>query len=281
MGHYVYKYVKNNEIVYVGKNDTDLHSRIYQHTLENKFKPFLNCDIYYMELSNSTETRIMESLLINKYKPILNVSEKREGLSLIDFKELEWKKYYKPQKESICNKEKTKPFKPNMKQYKKSVELISIRDDIISFIDFLIHMYRSQDYCVLKEHNNEICFNLKLKFWKDEYLPYLGYGNDNINRYRKSQGISLLKGYYGSANYLMRRTLLRWPSYPDEDENSICKLCFSVDYDDDEKEILEISDFIDYMNLCKESLYGECLEAQNYIDKCKAVGVESTEIVQS
>lgn len=39
MGHYVYKYVYNNEIIYIGKNDTDLESRIYQHKLEDKFKP--------------------------------------------------------------------------------------------------------------------------------------------------------------------------------------------------------------------------------------------------
>jgi hypothetical protein len=31
MGHYVYKYVYNNEIIYIGKNDTDLENRIYQH----------------------------------------------------------------------------------------------------------------------------------------------------------------------------------------------------------------------------------------------------------
>ena len=28
MGHYVYKYVYNNEIIYIGKNDTDLYSRL-------------------------------------------------------------------------------------------------------------------------------------------------------------------------------------------------------------------------------------------------------------
>lgn len=106
VGHYVYKYVLDNEIVYIGKNDTDLHSRIYQHTLEEKFQPVKNAQIYFIELENSVESRIMEELLINKYKPALNVVSKQSGIS-ISFEEPSWKKYTPPEK-SKKNRQYTK-----------------------------------------------------------------------------------------------------------------------------------------------------------------------------
>ena len=46
MGHYVYKYVKAGEIVYIGKNDTNLADRIYQHKLEEKFIPYADAEVY-------------------------------------------------------------------------------------------------------------------------------------------------------------------------------------------------------------------------------------------
>ena len=46
MGHFVYKYVYDGEIVYIGKNDTDLKTRIKQHEREEKFQPYLKSDIY-------------------------------------------------------------------------------------------------------------------------------------------------------------------------------------------------------------------------------------------
>lgn len=95
MGHYVYKYVYNGEIVYIGKNDTDLISRINQHKREKKFQPYLSSEIYYIALENRTENKVMESLLINRYKPLLNVSEKYDGFGLnIIFDEPKWVRYF-------------------------------------------------------------------------------------------------------------------------------------------------------------------------------------------
>ena len=56
MASYVYKYVYKDEIVYIGKNDTDLVTRIKQHQQETKFQPYLLSDIYYIELSNKAES---------------------------------------------------------------------------------------------------------------------------------------------------------------------------------------------------------------------------------
>lgn len=79
MGHHVYKYVEDDEIIYIGKNDTDLHTRISQHVSEKKFKEHPDAKIYYGKLANSVESRFMEMMLINRYKPILNVVDKEEG----------------------------------------------------------------------------------------------------------------------------------------------------------------------------------------------------------
>lgn len=55
MSHYVYKYVNNGEIIYIGKCDSKLIQRINQHKAEDKFKPYLDtCKIYYAVLANAT-----------------------------------------------------------------------------------------------------------------------------------------------------------------------------------------------------------------------------------
>ena len=90
LGHYVYKYVYDGEIVYIGKNDTDLETRINQHKLEEKFRPYLKADIYYIELANSVMSDVVESELIRRYKPKLNVA-KMSDWSGLEFAEPEWK----------------------------------------------------------------------------------------------------------------------------------------------------------------------------------------------
>ena len=90
MGYYVYKYVLDNQIIYIGKNDTNLQDRIIQHQREEKFKPYMEADIYYIELKNKAETSGLEKLLINKYKPILNIVDKYKTTSDIQFEEPEW-----------------------------------------------------------------------------------------------------------------------------------------------------------------------------------------------
>ena len=57
MGHYVYKYVLGDEVIYIGKNDTDLVSRINSHnydSLDARAQGDLQqAKIYYIELVNS------------------------------------------------------------------------------------------------------------------------------------------------------------------------------------------------------------------------------------
>ena len=48
MGHYVYKYVDadTNDIIYIGKTNSSLVNRIYQHKARKKFIDIQNIKIY-------------------------------------------------------------------------------------------------------------------------------------------------------------------------------------------------------------------------------------------
>lgn len=92
MGHYVYKYVYGEEIVYIGKCDSSLKVRISQHKGDEKFKIYLDSEIFYIELANKTMTDVVESELIRRYKPKLNEA-KMSDWSGLEFKEPEWKRF--------------------------------------------------------------------------------------------------------------------------------------------------------------------------------------------
>lgn len=98
MGHYVYKYVYNNEIIYIGKNDTNLISRLNSHGKigdnipEEGWSEINNSDIFYCELANSTMSDVIESELIRRYKPKYNKAKTSEW-SGINFEEPNWVKF--------------------------------------------------------------------------------------------------------------------------------------------------------------------------------------------
>lgn len=124
MGHYVYKYVYDDKIIYIGKNDTDLHSRINQHKLEDKFKPYLKSSkIYYCKLANSIMSDVVESELIKRYKPKLNVA-KMSNWTGLEFKEPKWMEYTYKQK---TKNKKEKYFIPTKtKEEIKKCRIMSI-----------------------------------------------------------------------------------------------------------------------------------------------------------
>lgn len=99
MGHYVYKYVLNDEIIYIGKCDSVLESRLNQHgktgdNIDKKYwKDIKASDIYYCTLANATMSDVVESELINRYKPKCNTAKISDwdGLKL---PEPNWERYY-------------------------------------------------------------------------------------------------------------------------------------------------------------------------------------------
>lgn len=84
--YYVYKYIVNNEIVYIGKS-TDLKNRIKQHK-SDKLKN-LKANIYYFECPNNTAMDSWEYNLINKYHPKFNIALNDKEVK-INVDEPEW-----------------------------------------------------------------------------------------------------------------------------------------------------------------------------------------------
>ena len=91
--YFVYKYVADNKIVYIGKADHSLERRIAEHSREDRFKEYPSAEIYCMPLQNPGETSCMEFLLINRYKPVLNTKDKYPESLSIDFTEPDWIPY--------------------------------------------------------------------------------------------------------------------------------------------------------------------------------------------
>ena len=76
--HYVYKFVLNDEVIYIGKSDVQSFDRIFQHGHpsdnidKEAWDDINNSDIYYAPLINKTMSDVVESELIRRYKPRLN-----------------------------------------------------------------------------------------------------------------------------------------------------------------------------------------------------------------
>ena len=89
----VYRYIYKDEVIYVGKSDSNIGSRIKAHSKEDRFQPFLGeCEISYAKLANPALTTIYETYLINKYKPKLNMAMKYDDEISFELPELDWQK---------------------------------------------------------------------------------------------------------------------------------------------------------------------------------------------
>lgn len=96
MPHYCYKYVLNDEIIYIGKTDTELMQRLKAHGVKGDnispkaWDDLDKADIYYIKLANAIMSDVVESELIRRYKPKYN-SAKMSEWSGLPFVEPEWK----------------------------------------------------------------------------------------------------------------------------------------------------------------------------------------------
>lgn len=85
MSHYVYKYVYNDEIIYIGKTDASLTRRLKDHgksgdNIDSKYWDKINkSDIYYCYANNNIMSDVIESELIRRYKPVCNKAKKVIG----------------------------------------------------------------------------------------------------------------------------------------------------------------------------------------------------------
>lgn len=103
--HYVYKYVLNGEIIYIGKSDAKKpFSRLRQHGISGDNIPYeyhsliKSADIFYCELPNAIMTDVVETELIRRYKPKLNRDSKATsewgGLAFVEPEWIEYRKKY-------------------------------------------------------------------------------------------------------------------------------------------------------------------------------------------
>lgn len=137
----VYKYVYDDQIIYIGKTNVSLKQRIYGHSKEDKFQEYLNkAKVYYAVLKNSTETAFVELYLINKYKPILNTNAKCDGDSNIFMEEPIWESWEELAEE---NAKLTEPESKKIKQYKPIKRYFTI-DQLFKYGTELITEYRHQ-----------------------------------------------------------------------------------------------------------------------------------------
>jgi len=157
MGHYVYRYVDNDtgEILYVGKNDTNLINRINQHKPEAKFQN-LNAHVEYIILDNPLMTRFCELYYINKWKPRLNVADKYdcEMTAKIDESEYEWLEYKEEDfvLPAIRRQSANKPQKADKQKVKQDTGLKRGRYDIEEFfIPQMSEIERQVYFTVIKQ----------------------------------------------------------------------------------------------------------------------------------
>ena len=134
MGHYVYKYVLNNEIIYIGKNDTILSERLSQHgkigdnITEEGWNDIKNSTIYYCVLANKTMSDVVESELIRRYKPKYNKAKMSDWCGL-PFVEPQWIKYTP---EKTKKKYVKTESEENVEFNKKSLSLYRYITDMIA-----------------------------------------------------------------------------------------------------------------------------------------------------
>lgn len=113
MGHYVYKYVLDGQVIYIGKCDKNLSQRLYAHgrkgdnISERWHKEINDSDIYYIECANAIMSDVVESELIRRYKPKCNKA-KMSDWSGIPFSEPSWIKFERPVEWSRKRVKKTK-----------------------------------------------------------------------------------------------------------------------------------------------------------------------------
>ena len=115
MGYYVYKYVRDGEVKYIGKT-VNMWKRFSQHKKETKFQNlnFISQDVYYVECASKVQMDTLELLLINKYMPELNVVAKPKDnaafTSICEMKDFEWLRLDGLEKPKTSKSKENKPL---------------------------------------------------------------------------------------------------------------------------------------------------------------------------
>lgn len=142
---YIYRYIYNDEIIYVGKTKRELSQRILEHENEIKFMPYLSaCKIQYFETVTNVEMDIAEKYYINLYSPKLNVVDMEHAVFNFKLPTPNWLDYdarsYRiihKQLTHISSKQNEKKLELELCLQEKEYE----RDCLDNFKDWLEYMF--------------------------------------------------------------------------------------------------------------------------------------------
>lgn len=67
---FLYKYLKNNEVIYIGKTKRDVNKRVCEHFIKKDLPD--DADIFVYKCDTEAFMNVMEILLIDKYRPKYN-----------------------------------------------------------------------------------------------------------------------------------------------------------------------------------------------------------------
>lgn len=201
MGHYVYKYVHNNEIIYIGKNDTDLYSRLRQHGKygdnipEEGWDEINNSDIFYCELPNAIMSDVVESELIRRYKPKYNKAKMSEWCG-IGFVEPEWKKAFEKNNDIVVKEKdiEISNLKAKLEKCKKEIDKLKELERYKYNYFTLANRYeklisQKDNVCISNESSyefDEVCEWYKQTDLTDGIFEAIGYDSkQNITSYKQ------------------------------------------------------------------------------------------------
>ena len=190
----VYKYVYNDEIIYIGMSGTNIAKRISDHSKEPTFQPYLDeCIIYYILLPNKAQAHGIEELLIDKYKPILNTQYVYDNGGDIDIELLcpAWIEYLQATKEDmkIINIHKIKI--KGKEEYIDVYEACNNNNAACGLLKYVYHAIKRNNYITTCNGNYLV------PYYKDVIEPYNFYT------------ISLEKGRFRFKNiFAVQRSLL-------------------------------------------------------------------------
>lgn len=198
--YYIYKYVQNNEVIYIGQS-INLVNRIAQHKTD-KLKD-VQADIYFFECENQTAMNSWEYCLINKYHPKYNVALNNSNAE-INITEPKWI-LYKPDLFKY-NYQSSKHQTDNKlhKVYSLNLDVLNITSPNYLSVITSYNFYNTQ----MLEQRLMLYLLLKSKFNNQdiltvigsviEYTNFLNIGHCNI--------YNQIRGIVQNSDYLCEKT---------------------------------------------------------------------------
>ena len=187
--YYIYRYIEQNRVIYVGKTKRDLRERIEEHKSDRKFMSHLAASkIEYFTVPTQVEMDIAEKYYINKYRPMLNIVDMDNATFpyQLDYR---WNDYttYVPEKTS---KIQSSSVSYEQEQLEIMEQMLVLYDNLEEFLDYIWNAYIDETL--------DIDGNLVFYKWDFDRKPL----PDNI----QIQDVCI--GFYISAQYEER-----WDTY--------------------------------------------------------------------